>query len=101
MSRTRTVALMVMVGLFALSATAWAVEQKVTLKLGGQFCEFYPGEVETALKKVAGVTAVDLKSKKGHAVVTGDASKMKPGDLTAAVDAVKGDGWHCKGELAK
>ncbi len=101
MVRARTIALMVMVGLFALSLTAWAAEKKVTLKLGGQFCEFYPGEVETALKKVAGVTAVDLKSKKGHAVVTGDASKMKPGDLTAAVDTVKGDGWHCKGELAK
>ncbi|MGH7166527.1 MAG: heavy-metal-associated domain-containing protein [Nitrospiraceae bacterium] len=101
MLRAWNVALMVMVGLFALSATAWAGEQKVTLKLGGQFCEFYPGEVETALQKVAGVTAVDLKSKKGHVVVTGDASKMKPGDLTAAVDAVKGDGWHCKGDVAK
>jgi len=37
---------------------------------------------------------------KGHAVVTGDGT-MKPDQLTAAVNGVKGDGWHCKAEAMK
>jgi len=46
----------------------WAAEQKsppvggqkVTLMLGGNFCDSYPDDVETALKKVPGVKVVDL-----------------------------------------
>ena len=84
-----------------LAAPAWADDQKVTLSLGGKFCDLYQGEVESALKKVPGVTAVDFKSRKGHAVVTGESGKMKADQLTAAVNAVKGDGWHCKAEVKK
>ena len=44
----------------------WAAEQKsppaggqkMTLMLGGKFCDSYPDDVETALKKVPGVKAV-------------------------------------------
>jgi mercuric ion binding protein len=86
----------------SLAATqAWAAEEKITLALGGKFCEFYPDAIKEALQKVPGVTAVDFKSKKGHAVVSGDAEKMKPDQLVSAVNGVKGDGWHCKAELKK
>ena len=81
--------------------TVWAADQKVTLMLGGKFCEFYPEAIETALKKVSGVTGVDLKSKKGHAVVDVEAGKVKPDQLADAVNAVKGGGWHCKAEVMK
>jgi len=77
---------------------AFAAEQKVTLMLGGKFCDSYTGEVEKALKKVSGVKAVDFKSMKGHAIVTADAS-VKPKDLVSAVNGVKGDGWDCKADL--
>lgn len=77
-----------------------AAEQKVTLMLGGKFCDLYTDAVQGALKKVAGVKAVDTKSMKGHAIVTGDGS-MKTNQLTAAVNAVKGDGWHCQAEVMK
>ncbi|MGH7230421.1 MAG: cation transporter [Nitrospiraceae bacterium] len=83
------------------ASSAVAADQKVTLSLGGKFCDLYLGDVESALKKVAGVTAVDFKSQKGHAVVTGDAGKMKPDQLVTAVNGVKGDGWHCKAEVKK
>jgi copper chaperone CopZ len=84
-----------------LAVQAFAADEKVTLALGGKFCDMYPEDIQTALKKVSGVTAVDLKSKKGHAVVTGEAGKMKSDQLVAAVNGVKGDGWHCKGEVKK
>jgi len=87
----------------------WAAEQKsppaggqkVTLMLGGKFCDSYPDDVETALKKVPGVKVVDLKSMKGHAVVTVEGDKAKPEQLAQAVNGVKGDGWHCTAQVMK
>jgi len=101
MRLVQSLALGAAIGICTFALQAEAAEQKVTLALGGTFCDLYLGEVETALKKVTGVTAVDFKSMKGHAVVTGEAGKMKPEQLTAAVNSVKGDGWHCKAEVKK
>ncbi len=92
-------------GLFAFGLAEFSVlgadPHKVTLMLGGKFCDLYKSEVESALKKIAGVMAVDLKSLKGHAIVTADPDKVKPEQLTAVVNALKGDGWHCKAEVMK
>ncbi|MET0514843.1 MAG: cation transporter [Nitrospiraceae bacterium] len=85
-------------GIWTVSASA--AEQKVTLMLGGKFCESYLGEVKDSLAKVEGVKDVDLKSMKGHAVVTVD-GKTKPDQLAAAVNGVKGDGWHCTAQVMK
>ena len=81
--------------------TGFAGEQKVTLKLGGNFCDAYLDEVSEALKKVPGVKEVDLKSMKGHAVVTSEGDKTKPDQLAHAVNGVKGDGWHCTAQAMK
>ncbi len=101
MHTIRNYTLAVAVGMFILTAQAWAAEQKVTLMLGGKFCEFYPEAIDTALKNVSGVKSVELKSKKGHAVVEVEAGKVKPEQLTDAVNAVKGEGWHCKADVMK
>ena len=82
----------------AMATPVFAGEQKVTLMLGGKFCEAYLGDVEVALAKLSGVKAVDVKSMKGHAVVTMDRSKVKVDQLATAVNGVKGDGWHCTGQ---
>jgi copper chaperone CopZ len=79
----------------------FAGEQKVMLMLGGKFCEAYLGDVEASLTKLPGVKAVDLKSMKGHAVVTIDGGKVTAGRLAAAVNGVKGDGWNCTGQVMK
>lgn len=84
----------------AATGPLWAAEQKVTLALGGKMCDLYRPSVETALKKVPGVTALDFKSVKGSVVVTADAS-VKPGTLEDAVNGVKGEGWYCKAEAKK
>ena len=97
MKTIRTLVLGV-VALALLYLPAFAAEQKVTLMLGGKFCDSYLGDVESALKKVSGVKSVDVKSMKGHAIVTADAS-VKPKDLVTAVNGVKGDGWNCKADL--
>ena len=85
----------------ALATPVFAAEQKIILMLGGKFCEAYLGDVETALTKLSGVKAVDVKSMKGHAVVTLDGKNVNAGQLAAAVKRVKGDGWYCTGEVMK
>ena len=79
---------------------ALAADQKVTLALGGKMCDLYRPSVETALKKISGVTALDFKSVKGSVIVTADSS-VKPGKLEDAVNGVKGEGWHCTAEVKK
>ncbi len=85
----------------AMATPVFAGEQKIVLMLGGKFCEAYLGDVEAALAKLSGVKAVDLKSMKGHAVVTIDGEQVKVDQLAAAVNGVKGDGWHCTGQTMK
>jgi len=102
MRRTVTVcATAVGVLLLAVLTAVAGSDQKVTLMLGGKFCDMYLGEVDTALKKVPGVKSVDLKSMKGHAIVMTDGDKVKPRQLTDAVKAVKGEAWHCTAEVMK
>ena len=101
MPHARTLVLAMVFAIFMMALPVVAADQQVMLALGGNFCEFYGGDVQTALMKVTGVKAVDLNSKKGHAVVTVDSTKVKPTHLTDAVNAVKGDGWHCKAEVVK
>ena len=71
---------------------------KMTLKLGGENCEFYLGAVEETLKKVKGVQGVDLKSQKGQALVTTDGS-VKPQTVAETVNALSGEGWNCEAEI--
>jgi copper chaperone CopZ len=71
------------------------------LMLGGQYCDLYLGNVESALRKIAGVKAVDLKSMKGHAVVTLEGDKATTKQLAEAVNGVKGEGWHCSAQVMK
>ncbi|HTP40974.1 MAG TPA: hypothetical protein VML36_00990 [Nitrospiria bacterium] len=91
----------VVLGLLLLSASAQAAEQKTVLMLGGKFCDFYPKEITDAMMAVKGVTSVDLKSMKGHAVVSHDAT-VNPATLVTAMKAVKGTKmgveWYCTAE---
>ncbi|MCP9441363.1 MAG: heavy-metal-associated domain-containing protein [Nitrospira sp.] len=94
----------VMAGLVAgtcIESAQGAAEQKITLMLGGSYCDLYLEEVESAVKKVPGVKTVDLKSMKGHAVVTVEGSKATPKHLVDAVNSVKGEGWHCRAKEMK
>ncbi|MGH7206503.1 MAG: hypothetical protein ACREI2_09890 [Nitrospiraceae bacterium] len=101
MTHARNLSLAVACAMFMLPTLVVAADQQVTLTLGGKFCEFYGGDVQKALMNVTGVKGVDLGSKRGHAVVTVEAGKVNPAQLAAAVNAVKGDGWHCKSEVVK
>lgn len=80
---------------------AYGADQRVMLMLSGTYCDLYLGEVESALKKLAGVKAVDVKSMKGHAIVALEAGKTTANQLAQAVNGVKGDGWHCSAEVMK
>jgi len=78
-----------------------ATEQKVMLMLGGRYCDLYLGDVESALRKIAGVKAVDLKSMKGHVIVSLESDKSTTKQLAEAVNGVKGEGWHCSAQVMK
>ena len=85
----------------AMATPVFAGEEKVMLMLGGKYCDAYLGNVETALKKLQGVKAVDFKSMAGHAIVTIESGKVKPEQLATAVNGVKGDSWYCTAEVMK
>jgi periplasmic mercuric ion binding protein len=104
MRRVLSLAVAVILGMGVAAMQTEAAEQKVTLVLGGKFCEFYPKEITGALMKVKGVTDVDLKSMSGHAIVTTDGT-VKPEELVAAMKGVKGTKmgieWYCTAEVMK
>ena len=100
MRYARTLALMLAAGLISVGGLVSAADQKITLALGGKMCDLYRPSVESALRKVPGVTAVDFKSKKGSVVVTSGPS-VKPAQLEDAVNGVKGEGWYCEAEVKK
>jgi hypothetical protein len=76
-------------------------ERKVMLMLGGSYCDLYLGDVESALKKLAGIKSVDTKSMKGHAIVTVEGEKPTASQLVQPVNELKGDGWHCNAQVMK
>jgi copper chaperone CopZ len=96
---TAVIATGVLFGVLELAQAAG--EQRITLMLGGSYCDLYLGEVESAVKKVSGVKAVDFKSMKGHAVVTVEGDKTTSKQLVEAVNNIKGDGWHCHAKVMK
>lgn len=102
--RIGRIGLAVVFGTGLLLSTAGAADPAVTLMLGGKFCESYPKEITEGLMAVKGVKAVDLKSMKGHAVVTHDGS-VKPEALVTAMKGVKGTKmgmeWSCTAEAMK
>ena len=58
-----------------------------TLNVQGMSCGHCVQHVETALRKVAGVSSVAVDLAKGKAVVEYDPVKTKPADLQKAIDA--------------
>jgi hypothetical protein len=87
-----------LLGLLLLSASALAADKETVLMLGGDYCEFYSKQLTDALMAVQGVTAVDLESKKGHAIVKQDGT-VKDETLIMTVAKVKGNKngvqWYC------
>jgi periplasmic mercuric ion binding protein len=101
MKRVRTSLVLLSVLMVGGLGTVYGAEQKVMLMLGGTYCDLYLGEVESALKKLTGVKAVDSKSMKGHTIVMVEGGKTTANQLAQAVNGVKGDGWHCSAEVMK
>lgn len=98
MNRSALFSAVLLLGVQLIAAQVQGADDKVTLMLGGKFCDVYLDDVEHALKKIEGVKAIDFKAIKGYAVVTVEAGKVKPRQLVAAVNQVKGSGWHCAAE---
>jgi copper chaperone CopZ len=102
MRNTATFAIPAVLGLLILSGSTQAADQKFVLMLAGNGCESHLDDVAKALTAVKGVTGVDLKSMKGHAVVSQDGS-VKVETLVAAVKSLKGSQggavWQCDAML--
>jgi mercuric ion binding protein len=102
MHRILSLAVAVMLCVSVVAMQAGAADQKVTLMLGGNYCESYPKEITDALMKIKGVTGVDLNTMKGHAIVTTDGS-VKPEALVTAMKSVKGTKmgmeWYCTAQV--
>ncbi len=72
------------VATIALTAPAWASPKTVTLNVSGMTCEACPITVKKALRKVPGVSKIDVLYEKKQVVVTFDDSKTNADELVKA-----------------
>jgi periplasmic mercuric ion binding protein len=72
------------VAALAFGGPVLAAEQTVTLAVPGMSCVSCPAIVKGSLKKVEGVTNVDVSFEQKTAVVTFDDAKARVADLIAA-----------------
>lgn len=66
------------------STAAFAAEQTVKLAVDGMTCASCPYQVEAALKKVEGVTKIEVSLEQKQAIVTLDDEKASIAALTKA-----------------
>ncbi len=97
-----TLSLGTLLPLLALPALpgALAGEGTVALKLGGQYCNFYLGDVKKALMKVPGVKGVSFDQSGSTVVVTEDPGKVSAGKLIRTIRGVHGEAWSCDAKKA-
>lgn len=74
----------------ALSASAWAATQTVTLSVPGMTCAACPITIKKALNKVEGVENIEVNLEKKEAVVTFDDAKTT---VEALVEATTNAGY--------
>lgn len=74
----------------ALSASAWAATQTVTLSVTGMTCAACPITIKKALNKVEGVETIEVNLEKKEALVTFDDAKTT---VEALVEATKNAGY--------
>ncbi len=79
-----------------LPSLAVSAPEKLTLKLGGQYCNFYLDDVTKALMGVPGVRHVTYNKTQDQVTVRGDAAALKESSVIRAIDGVKGSSWYCK-----
>ena len=87
-----------LVATIALTAPAWASPKTVTLNVSGMTCEACPITVKKALRKVPGVSKIDVLYEKKQVVVTFDDSKTNADEL---VKATTNAGYPSQPEQAK
>lgn len=72
--------------LVAITASAWAATQTVTLSVPGMYCAACPITVKKALSKVEGVSKAEVSFETRQAVVTFDDTKTSIQKLTKATE---------------
>lgn len=75
--------------------------KEVRIDLSGPFCDSHPREIIKALKAASGVQSVEAFKKRRYIMVQYEADHVAPDQMTAVLDEVKGEGWHCKGTVSQ
>ncbi len=77
-------------------APAFSAPEKLTLHLGGQYCNFYLDDVTKALMGVPGVQHVAYNKTQDQVTVQGNGDKLKESEVIQAINGVKGSSWYCE-----
>lgn len=80
----KTIVLLIALVLSGMAGFSLAASKTVTLAVPGMTCSLCPITIRAALKKVSGVSAVDVSYEKREAVVTFDDTKATVEALTKA-----------------
>ncbi len=88
-------------GLLGLVTMVEAAGFRITLALSGDACDRRRDAIETALKQLPGVRAVDFRSIPGHVLVDVDRGSVTPDQLATAVNSTASPGGPCRAEEMK
>ncbi len=71
----------------------------VRVKLDGKFQREILQQIEKTLSELSGVHSVNLTSMRSHALIDVNSSQVRPDDLIAAIERIKGDSWQCTADF--
>src|SRR5437870_2859118 len=83
------------VAMLVLTAPAWASPKTVTLNVSGMTCEACPVTVKKALRKIPGVSKIEVQYEKKQVVVTFDDART---NVDALVKATTNAGYPSQPE---
>lgn len=88
-------------GLWLLAGTVEAGDNRIALSLNGEACDRQRATIETALKHLPGVRAVDVRSVPGHILVDVEEGRVTADEVAAAVNGLTDRAGSCTAQEMK
>ncbi|MBM4132835.1 MAG: hypothetical protein FJ245_03615 [Nitrospira sp.] len=88
-------------GLWLLAGTVEAGDHRIALSLTGKTCDRQRATIETALKMLPGVHAVDVRSVPGHILVDLEEGRVTADQAVSTVNGLKARDGSCAAQEMK
>lgn len=88
-------------GLLLLTGTVEAGSSRIALSVNGEACDPQRATIETTLKQLPGVRAVDVRSVPGHILVNVEEGRVTAAEVAAAVNGLTDQAGACTAQEMK